>query len=95
MAQGLEDMASVSPQGAGCVLQPHPRLVASQNVPEAMYQALSMGMQVRRMLKGEMACPTDRKKRESWATEEVTLLTTVGANLAAKKTKWYTAVTHT
>ena len=64
-------------------------------MPEATYQALGMGMQVRRMLKGEMACPTDRKKRESWASEEVTLLTIVGANLAAKKTRWYTTVTHT
>ena len=52
-------------------------------------------MQVRRMLKGEMACPTDHKKRDSWALEEVTLLTIVDANLAAEKTRWYTAVTHT
>lgn len=37
------------------------------------HQALKVGMQVRRMLKGEMACPTDRAKRKKWAEEQATL----------------------
>ena len=55
-----------------------------------MHHALKMGMQVRRMLKGEMACPTDRAKRKKWAEGEATLQAIVQGNLASDKTKWYT-----
>ena len=48
-----------------------------------------MGMQVRCMLKGAMACPTDKVKRKKWVEEEVTLQATVQGHLVSKKTKWY------
>lgn len=64
--------------------------VKSGEAGGSAHQVLKMGMQVRRMLKGEMACPTDRAKRKKWAEEEATLQAIVRGNLASNKTKWYT-----
>ena len=38
-----------------------------------MHHALKMGMQVRRMLKANVACPTDKKERHKWAQERCPL----------------------
>ena len=54
--------------------------------------ALKMGMQVRRMLKGNMACPTDKSERSKWADEEALLQAIVLSKLLDGKTKWYTIV---
>lgn len=55
-----------------------------------VHQALKIGMQVRRMLKGDMACPTDKKERQLWAQEEAILQAIVLGKLLGGKTKWYT-----
>ena len=47
-------------------------------------------MQVRRMLNGEMAYPTDRAKRKKWADEEIILQAIMLGKPVSKNTKYFT-----